>query len=323
MKWPGFLFAFVLLGLANIAWPQANKIPVIGVLMVSAGPEDPIFQSMRAGMLERGYVKDRDYRIEHRTARGQVERLPQLARELVDLKVDVIVVSLEPVVRILKGLTSTIPIPIVIVSYDHDPVASGFVVSLGRPGGNITGIASRIPDLVGKRLEILKETLPGVNRVAVFWDAFSRGQLDKLAPAARALGIELERIELTGNYDIESAYILAEQRKCAATFMLLSPRFFVRRMEFEPLALKHRLPTAHYDETVVKRGGLMSYGPSNADLFKRAAYFIDRIFKGTAPKDLPIEQEEGLKLVVNQKTAKALGIKVPESILLRADEVIR
>ena len=321
MKWPGFLFAFLLLGLANIAWPQANKIPVIGVLMVSAGPEDPIFQSMRAGMLERGYVQDRDYRIEHRTALGHAERIPRPARELVDLKVDVIVVALEPVVRILKGLTSTIPI--VIVSYDHDPVASGFVVSLGRPGGNITGIASRIPDLVGKRLEILKETLPGVNRVAVFWDAFSRGQLDKLAPAARALGIELERIELTGNYDIESAYVLAEQRKCAATFMLLSPGFFVRRMEFEPLALKHKLPTAHYDETVVKRGGLMSYGPSNADLFKRAAYFIDRIFKGTMPKDLPIEQEEGLKLVVNQKTAKALGIKIPEAILLRADEVIR
>ena len=321
MKWPGFLLAFLLLGLSNIAWPQANKAPVIGVLMVSAGPEDPIFQSMRAGMLERGYVQDRDYRIEHRTALGQVERIPQLARELVDMKVDVIIVALEPVVRILKELTSTIPI--VIVSYDHDPVAAGFVVSLGRPGGNITGIASRIPDLVGKRLAILKETLPGVNRVAVFWDAFSRGQLDKLAPAARALGIELERIELTGNYDIESAYILAEQRKCAATFMLLSPRFFVCRMEFEPFALKHRLPTAHYDETVVKRGGLMSYGASNADLYKRAAYFIDRIFKGTPPKDLPIEQEERLKLVVNQKTAKALGIKIPEAILLRADEVIR
>ena len=321
MKWPRFLFAFVLLGLANIAWPQANKIPVIGVLMISAGSDQPVFQSMRAGLLERGYVQDRDYRIEHRTAHGQVERLPQLARELVDLKVDVFVVTLEPVVRILKGLTSTIPI--VIVSYDHDPVASGFVVSLGRPGGNITGIASRIPDLVGKRLEILKETLPGVNRVAVFWDAFSRGQLDKLAPAARALGIELERIELTGNFDIDAAYTLAEQRKCSAMFMLLSPRFFVRRMEFEPLALKHKLPTAHYDETMVKRGGLMSYGPSNADLFKRAAYFLDRIFKGTAPKDLPIEQEEGLKLVVNQKTAKALGIKIPESIMLRADEVIR
>jgi putative tryptophan/tyrosine transport system substrate-binding protein len=321
MRWRRSLLVFTFGILASAAFTQPNKMPVVGVLMVGAGPDDPIFDSMRAGMLERGYVQNRDYRIEHRTARGQVERLPQLARELVDLKVDVIIVSLEPVVRILKGLTSTIPI--VIVSYDHDPVASGFAVSLSRPGGNVTGIASRIPDLVGKRLEILKETLPGTNRVAVFWDAFSRGQLDNLATAARALGIELERIELTGNYDIDAAYTLAEQRKCAAAFMLLSPHFFVRRMEFEPFALKHKLPTAHYDETVVKRGGLMSYGPSNADLYKRSGYFIDRIFKGTPPKELPIEQEERLKLVVNQKTAKLLGIKIPESILLRADEVIR
>lgn len=315
------LFMFALAILASTTFAESRKLPVIGVLMIGAGPDDPIFDSMRAGMLEHGYVQGRDYRIEHRTARGQVERLPQLARELVDLKVDVIVVALEPVVRILKGLTSTIPI--VIVSYDHDPVAAGFAVSLGRPGGNITGIASRVPDLVGKRLEILKETLPGVTRVAVFWDELSRGQLENLVSAARALGVALEPIELTGNYDIDAAYALAVRRKCDATFMLLSPRFFVRRMEFEPFALKHKLPTAHYDETVVKRGGLMSYGPSNADLYKRAAYFIDRILKGTSPKDLPIEQEERLKFVVNQKTAKALGINIPESILLRADEVIR
>ena len=321
MKWLRIFFVVTLAIVASATFAQFNKIPVVGVLMIGAGPDDPIFAAMQAGMLERGYLQGRDYHIEHRTARGQVERLPQLARELVDLKVDVIVVSLESVVRILKGLTSTIPI--VIVSYDHDPVASGFAVSLGRPGGNVTGIASRIPDLVGKRLEILKETLPGVNRVAVFWDELSRGQLEILAPAARALGIALERIELTGNYDIDAAYALAAQRKCGATFMLLSPRFFVRRMEFEPFALKHKLPTAHYDETVVKRGGLMSYGPSNADLYKRAAYFIDRILKGTPPKDLPIEQEERLKFVVNQKTAKVLGINIPESILLRADEVIR
>lgn len=321
MRWLRFLFIFTFAVVTIVAFAQSNKIPVIGVLMIGAGPDDPIFDSMRAGMLDRGYVQNRDYRIEHRTARGQVERLPQLARELLDLKVDVVIVSLEPVVRILKSLTSTVPI--VIVSYDHDPVASGFATSLGRPGGNVTGIASRIPDLVGKRLEILKETLPSVTRVAVFWDALSRSQLDNLALAARALRLELEPIELVGDYDIDAAYALAEQRKCGAAFMLLSPRFFVRRMEFEPLALKHKLPTAHYDETVVKQGGLMSYGPSNADLFKRSAYFIDRIFKGTLPKNLPIEREERLKFVVNQKTAKALGIKIPESIILRADEVIR
>ena len=185
MKWPGFLFVFVLLGLANIAWPQANKIPVIGVLMISAGSDHPIFQAMRAGMRERGYTEGRDYRIEHRTALGHAERIPQLASELVGMKVDVMVVALEPVVRIVKGLTTTIPI--VIVSYDHDPVALGHVGSLNRPGGNITGITSRIPDLVGKRLEMLKETLPGATRVAVFWDEFSRGQLDNLSTAARVL----------------------------------------------------------------------------------------------------------------------------------------
>ena len=147
MKWLRFLIAFALLALADVAWPQANKAPVIGVLMISAGPDHPIFQAMRAGMLERGYTEGPDYRIEHRTALGHAERIPQLARELVDMKVDVMVVALEPVVRTHKELTSTIPI--VIVSYDHDPVALGYVASLNRPGGNITGIASRIPHLVG------------------------------------------------------------------------------------------------------------------------------------------------------------------------------
>ena len=316
-----FLLAFALTLFATAAWPQPNKVQVIGVLMISAGAEDPIFLAMREGLRERGYVYNRDYRIEHRTALGQAERIPQLARELLALKVDVMVVSLERVVRTVKELTSTTPI--VMVSYDHDPVASGLVASLNRPGGNVTGIATLTPDLVGKRLQILKETLPGLSRVAVFWDTFSRGQLQDLEPAARTLGIELQRIELTGAYDFDAAYTFAEEHNARAALMLLSPRFFVRRMEIEALAQRHKMPIMHYDESVVKAGGFISYGSSSSDLYKRAAYYIDRLLKGAKPQDLPIEQESRLKLVVNLKTAKALRITIPESVLLRADEVIQ
>lgn len=321
MKWPQIFFALLLLGLANIASAQANKIAVIGVLMITVGPDDPIVQALREGLRQRGYVDGQDYRFEHRSARGQAERVPQLARELVDMKVDVIVTGVEPVVRAIKELTNTIPI--VMILSDSDPVASGLVASLRRPGGNVTGVATQIPELAGKRLQILKEVMPSLPRVAVLLDKFSRGQLLELEPAAKALGVELELIELTAVYDFDAAYTQAQTRKCPAAMVLFSPHFYIRRVELEARGLQHKMPTMHFDEPIVKGGGLLSYGPSTTDLWMRGAYYIDRLLKGAKPRDLPIEQEARVKLLVNQKTARALGIKIPESILLRADEVIR
>ncbi len=313
--------ALALAAFASLAWPQANRTAVIGVLMISAGPEDPIFDAFRAGLRERGYIEGRDYRIEHRSAQGQSGRVPQLARELVDLKVDVLFTGVEPVVRAFRQASSTIPI--VMVLYDYDPVASGLVASFGRPGGNITGIATQTPDLVVKRLQILKETLPQLSRVAVFWDRFAGAQLQNLEAAARALGVEVERVDLGDAYDFDGAFALAKARKCTAAVGLFSPQTWVRRAAFGAAARAHRLPTIQYDEYFVRAGALLSYGPSAADSWKRAAYYIDRLLKGAKPQDLPIEQEARVKLAVNQKTAGELGISLPESILLQADEVIR
>lgn len=321
MKWRLALFALIALGFASIAGAQANKIPVIGVLMITVGPEDRIVQALRTGLRERGYTEGKDYRFEHRSAQGHAERIPQLARELVDMKVAVIVTGVEPVVRAIKDLTDTIPV--VMILSDSDPVASGLVASLRRPGGNVTGVATQIPELAGKRLQILKEVMPNLPRVAVLLDKFSRGQVTELEPAAKALGVELQVIELTAAYDFDAAFTQAQARKCPAAMMLFSPHFYVRRVEIEKQGLKHKMPTMHFDDSIVKDGGLISYGPSTTDMWTRGAYYIDRLLKGAKPQDLPIEQEARVKLVVNQQTANALGIKIPESILLRADEVIR
>ena len=248
-------------------------------------------------------------------------RLPGLAEELVRLKVDAIVAGTEASVRAAKKATGTIPI--VMVMYDYDPVASGLIDSISRPGGNITGIFPRHSDLVGKRLELLKEAVPRLSRVAVFWDAYSRRQLDELEPAARSLGVQLQLIELRAPYDFEMAFKAVKQKKAGAVMFLFSPVFYVQRARIAALALKNGLPTVFQNHEYVEDGGLLSYGPSRVDTFGRAPYFIDRLLKGAKPADLPIEQPTKFKLVVNLKTAKALGIKVPESILLRADEVIR
>ena len=202
-------------------------------------------------------------------------------------------------------------------------MAAGLVSSLGRPGGNITGIFTHAPELVAKRLELLKEAVPGLSRVAIFWDSYGRRQLGDIEPASRSLGIELQLIELTTPYDLKAAFKAARQQRASAVVLLYSPVFYVERDRIAQQALENRLPVIGYVAELTRAGLFMSYGSDGRSTFYRVAYFIDRLLKGVKPDDLPVEQPTKFELVVNLKTAKALGLTVPQSILLRADEVVR
>jgi putative ABC transport system substrate-binding protein len=300
---------------------QPSNVPVVGALMLNEGPHEPVVEEMRKGLRALGYVEGRNITIEYRLAQGQVDRLPRLAEELVGLKVDVIFVGTESSARAAKQATNVIPI--VLVAHDYDPVAAGLIASLNRPGGNVTGVFSRQSHLVAKRLELLKEALPGVSRVAVFWDSFGQRQLDELTPAARSLGVRLELVELRAPYDFKEAFKAAKRKRAGALMCLVSPMFNAEHARIAALAIENGLPAIFQEQYVVEAGGFLSYGPDPADAFGRSAYFIDRLLKGAKPSDLPVEQVSTIKLVVNLKTAKALGISVPESILLRADKVVQ
>ena len=300
---------------------ERGRVPVVGVLTLSAGPEDPGVQALRGGLRELGYVEGRNIAFEYRRAQGQAERLPQLAKELVALKADVIVVGNQEALRAARQAGSGMPI--VMIFFNEDPVAAGLIDSLSRPGGSITGIVVGLGELVGKRLELLKELLPGLSRVAVLWDAYGRGQLDQLAPAARSLGLQLEMIELQAPYDFKAAFQAARRREAGAVLLMASPVFNQQRSEIAALSVEYRLPAISDNYNLVKAGTLMSYGSDNVAGFGRAAYFVDRVLKGAKPAELPVEQLLTVKLVVNQRTAKAMGVVIPQSILLRSDEVIR
>jgi len=318
-------FAAAVLGLMTLALSAAGqepaKVPIVGVLLRMALPDDPVVPAIREGLRRFGYVDGTNIRIERRAAENQVDRLPALARELVALGADIIVVGAEPAARAARQASSTLPI--IIVSFDHDPVASGLIDSFSRPSGNVTGVFSRTSELIGKRLELLREALPNVSRVAVFWDSASVRQLEALEPSARALGLNLQRIELGGSYDFAAAFNAARKRKAQAVVLLFSPMFVQERARVASLALESGMPTMYQEETPVKAGGLMSYGPSVSEMFGRSAYYIDRLLKGAKVSDLPVEQASKFRLVVNLKTAKVLRLTIPQSILLRADEVIR
>ena len=304
-----------------VAAKERAKIPVVGVLMAIALPEDPVLPAIREGLREVGYVDGSNIRIERRAAQNQMDRLPTLARELVDLGAEVIVVGGEATARAARQASSTVPI--IFISFDHDPVASGLIDSFSRPSGNVTGVFARADELVGKRLELLKEALPNASRVAVFWDAASARQLEAVEPSTRALGLELERIELSGSYDYAAAFSAARKQGAQAVYLLFSPKFTQERVRIASLALESRMPTMHQEEIMVKAGGLMSYGPSIAEMFGRSGYLIDRLLKGAKVSDLPVEQASKFRLVVNLKAAKTLGLTIPQSILLRVDEVVR
>jgi putative ABC transport system substrate-binding protein len=304
---------------------QAAKIPRIGYLANNPAASPHLLEAFRQGLRDLGYVQGRNLVIEYRDAEGKLERFPALAAELVALKVDVIVTGNTPAALAAKQATRTTPI---VFAGAADPVSSGLVSGLARPGGNVTGLSSLTPELVGKCLELLKQAVPGVSRVAVLWhpgDLDERTDKDMLKGAevaARALGVRLQFVEVRGPDDFDRAFSDMTRAHAGALTALPSVMFFNERRRLLDLAAKNRLPAVYIAREFVDAGGLMSYGPNVADLLRRAATYVDKILKGTKPGDLPVEQPTKFELVINLKTAKALGLTIPQSVLGRADHII-
>ncbi|UCH48875.1 MAG: ABC transporter substrate-binding protein [Betaproteobacteria bacterium] len=308
-----------------LIWPgmaaaQGEGVPVIGVLITHASPDDRVVHALRKGLRDYGYEDGRNIRVEVRSAMGELHRVPALAEELVELDVQAIVLVNETAARAALRATSTIPI--VLLGYTDDPLALGWIESYRHPGGNVTGIFSLDAELCAKRLEILKDLLPDLSRVAVFWDSYGHRQVKAVENAADALGLELALIEVKGADDLDSAFRRAKARKVDALLLLWSPVFYVNSDRIGMLTLQAELPLITELTPIVYAGGLVSYGSERYYNWERAAYFIDRILKGTKAADLPMERPARFKMVVNHKSAEALGITIPQSILLRADEVI-
>jgi putative ABC transport system substrate-binding protein len=291
------------------------------VPLVYARHNDEIMVALRKGLRDRGYVDGKNIRIEHRFADGRMERVPTLFQELVKLKVDIFVAGAEPIARIQQEVSHTTPI--VLVAMGFDPSAAGMIGSLNRPGGSITGIYTRTGDTIGKQLELLKELRPGLSRVAAFYDGWGQTEIKALESLASALAIRLVPIQLTEPYDYAAAFRSARASKIEGGIMTFSPRFYVERSKVASAALAQSFPTLSFDTGYAAAGGLMSYGPGRRETWERAAYFIDRILKGDKPSELPVEEPRAYTLAVNVRTAKAIGMSIPESILTRADEIIR
>jgi putative ABC transport system substrate-binding protein len=298
---------------------QAGKIPRIGVLQVWSSA-DPMVERIRQGLREAGYVDGRTIAIEFRLAEGKTERLPALAAELVQLKVDAIMTFGDPGIRAAQQATRTIPI---VVATD-DLVGAGLVASLARPGGNITGVSILASELNVKRLELLKETLPGASRIAALWDpGTGTFHLKGLEAAARSLGVELQILEVQHPEDFRRGFEAAKKGRAGALNVLASPLLYGYRQTIIELAAKNRLPAIYQWREMPEAGGLMSYGPTLSGFLRLCVAALDKILKGAKPADLPIEQPTKFELVINLKTAKALGLTIPKSVLDRADEVIR
>ena len=307
---------------------QPAKIPRIGVLLTGSleSPETRVvLDAFRQGLRERGYVEGRNIVIEYRAADGKVERFPGLATELARLKVDLIAGGSTLQARAAQQATTTIPI---VAAAMGDPVGDGLVASLPRPGGNITGLTFLGPALVPKRLELLKEAVPRVSRVAALWHpgAFSErttnDMLQQTEAAARALGVKLQLVGVRGPDELDRAFSSMTRERADALIAFPSPMLFGERRRIVGLAAKHRLPSMYNAREYVELGGFIAYGASITDLYRRSATHVDKILRGTKPSDLPVEQATTFELAINLKTAKALGLKIPPSLLLRADKVI-
>jgi putative tryptophan/tyrosine transport system substrate-binding protein len=299
---------------------QPTKIPRVGLLSSGSGRNE----AFRQGLRELGYMEGKNIIFEYPTAGESFTRAPARAAELVRLKVDVIVTNGATNTRAAKEATTTIPI---VMLQDPDPVGNGFVTSLARPGGNITGFSSLIADLSGKRLELLKEILPKLSRVAVLGNSANTGnatQLKETERAAGAFGMQLQYLDITGPKDIATAFREASKGRADAIFVLRGPAVINSQPTLlAQLAVKSRLPAIYPQSGYVEAGGLMSYGVSNTDLERRAAVYVDKILKGAKPADLPVEQPKKFEFVINLKAAKQIGLTIPPNVLVRADRVIR
>jgi putative tryptophan/tyrosine transport system substrate-binding protein len=303
---------------------QPAKIPRIGILIpTSASFSSARLEAFRQRLREHGYVEGKNIVIEYRYAEGKPERLPDLAAELVRLKVDVIVTTGPGPTLAAKKASGTIPI---VIASAADPVGTGLVSSLARPGGNITGLSLMVPDLDSKRLELLKEAFPKVVRVAFLWNpGGTRGNLPltEMEAAAKALGLKLVPLPVRGLDDFESAFARAKREGAQALITTTGGLINTQQRQVLDFAAKNRLPAIYPYSEFVEAGGLMTYGPNNADLFRRAADYVDKILKGANPADLPIEQPKKFELIINLKTAKQIGVTIPQSLLYRADKVIK
>jgi putative tryptophan/tyrosine transport system substrate-binding protein len=300
---------------------QRGKIPLVGVLRTTS-PTDPLNEAFQQGLRDLGYVEGQNIRLEYRFAEGQVERLPELAAELVRLPVDVLVTA-GPGAVAAKQATDTIPIVSAVFAH---PVEEGLVASLARPGGNITGSSVMAPELVGKRLELLREIVPGILRMAILWNpgrpAYAIQVKETQALAAR-VGIHLEIAEARNLPEFDGAFRTMVDKGVGAAIILDDAMFYNQRTRIVELAVQSQMAAIYGHRGYVEAGGLLSYGPNFPELFRRAALFVDKILKGAKPGELPVEQPTKFDLVINLKAAQALGLTIPPTLLFQADEVIR
>ncbi len=319
-----FVAIAILGGGATVEAQQPKKVPLIGVLFAATpSANSERIEAFRQGLRERGYVEGKDILIEQRYAEGNFDRLPALAADLVHLKVDVIVSASSAGTRSLKEATNTIPI---VTTSDTDPVGNKVVASLARPGGNITGLSVLAPELSGKRLELLKEIVLKLSRVAVLGtstNATTAQVLREMELAAPALKVQLQYLDVQGPKDIETAFREATKGRANGVLPLNSAILNSQRKQLLNLAIRSRLPAIYVAPEYVEDGGLMSYGVSYTDLYRRAAVYVDKILKGAKPAALPVEQPKKFEFIINLKAAKQIGLTIPPNVLARADRVIK
>jgi ABC-type uncharacterized transport system substrate-binding protein len=309
----------VCVALASAQQPQ--NIPRVGILFIG-GRDQPHLEAFKQGLRERGYIEGKNIALEYRYAEGREDRLPELAAELVQVKVDVIVVTADISAQAAQRATKTLPI----VVTTGDPVTWGLADSLAKPGGNVTGLSVLLADLSGKRVEILKETFPKLTRVAALWNPTGRVAspvFKETSAAAQALSLQLHSFEVQTLQDIEKALVEIPKLRSSALLVLLTPLVTLHSKRIVELALKQHLPGMYPTRQFAEEGGLMAYGPLIGDLYRRAATYVDKILKGAKPADLPVEQPMKFEFVINLKTAKQIGLTIPPNVLARADKVIR
>jgi putative tryptophan/tyrosine transport system substrate-binding protein len=318
------LFTMLLALCASATAQQPTQVPRIGHLAAaSLSAVAARTEAFRQGLRELGYVERRNIVIEYRSAEGKPDRIPTLASELVRLKVDVIVTGGPTATRAAKEATSTIPI---VMTQDSDPIGTGFVASLARPGGNITGLSTLAPEISGKQLELLKDIVPRLSRVAVIWTSTQPGNAQALKEtelAAGTFGVRLQYLDVLISKDIETAFRAASKGRAEAVLVLGGPVLNSHRTQIADLAAKNRLPAIYDRREYVEAGGLMSYATSITDLDRRAATYVDKILKGAKPADLPVEQPTKFEFIINLKAAKQIGLTIPPNVLVKADRVIR
>jgi putative ABC transport system substrate-binding protein len=302
---------------------QTEKIPRIGWLAAgTASGVVPLTDAFRQGLRQLGYVEGKTFAMEYRYAEGKFDRLPDLAAELVHLKVDVIIVANDQAINAAKRATATIPIVMV---GPADPVRVGLIDSLARPGGNLTGLSFILTELAGKRLELLKEAFPRLSRVAVLRSSAPVGeqQVKETEVAAQTLGVQVQSVQVQSPDDFENAFLTITKGRAQGLLVPRSPLVRTYATRITNFAEKRRLPTMYDDRLFVEAGGLMSYGTNTLDFYRRAAIYVDKILKGTKPADLPVEQPTKFEFVINLKAAKQIGLTIPPNVLARADKVIK